>query len=172
MLWKVNPRFGQTPELSDVLNPFAIAQNATSQLIALPNSVVSSLEAIDPLATLNSAETGTENLAYNAVSGNLTQDQINAIKAQTNASIVQASGGNTELAASEQDQAASDIQSVVQSGLYTGPGNLLSDASTVGTAVTAGTTGILAWIEANTVLLLAAAAAFVIFRPDKAFSRR
>ena len=66
------------------------------------------------LAALNSVIQGGKDLVsnafgYNAPGKDLTQDQLNAIKAQTNAQILQAAAGNAALAAAAQAQASREI---------------------------------------------------------------
>jgi len=126
----------------------------------------------DFLGVLGSAVTDTENFLYNAASGNITSAQVAAVSAQGDQAIAQASGGNAALAAQQQAEWHAQLAQVVKQGYYGGWGNLLADLGVDSNAPGGvGSTGFLAWLEANWIWVFAGTAAFLIFRPDKALTR-
>jgi autotransporter adhesin len=124
----------------------------------------------DFLGTLSNATTDVENFLYNAGTGNLTASQIAEIKTNGNKSIAQAAAGNPALTQAQQSQWQQDLTSVINQGYYGGSGNILADLGLDSNASAgAGSTGIVAWLESNWAYLFVGVAAFLIFRPDKAF---
>lgn len=128
-----------------------------------------SVSDLDLLGASDTAVNDVENFLANAATGNLTASQVASINANTNAAIAQAAAGNPDLTAAEQSQWQSDLTDIVNSGTYTGSGNLLADVQAVGSGVSSGGSGVLSFIENNFLLIFGVAAAFLIFRPDKAF---
>ena len=144
--------------------------DSVSGLPSLPTSTPGGFP--DLLGIGESGVQDIENLLLNASSGNITANQVATIKAQGDASIAQAAAGDTDLTAAEQAQWHQELTDVVNSGYYGGSGNLLADLgidNSPGAPSTANPTGILGWIEQNFLLIFGVAAAFLIFRPDKAF---
>lgn len=124
----------------------------------------------DPLGALGAMETDLASLLYNAASGNVSSSEVATIKAQGDAAIAQAAGGDPDLTAAEQTQFHNELGTAVSQGYYSGAGNVLADVGLDPNAPGGvSSTGILGWLETNWYWVFGAAAAFLIFRPDKAF---
>jgi hypothetical protein len=124
----------------------------------------------DFLAILSNATTDVENFLYNAGTGNLTANQIASINANGNKAIANSGAGNAALIAAEQAQWQKDLTAVINQSYYSGAGNILADLGLDSNAPAgAGSTGVLAWLETNWPYVFVGVAAFLIFRPDKAF---
>ena len=157
----LQPRIGAAPLLVQAAFPEVYGPVDYSQ------------SSVDPLAMAGNAETAVGNVLYNGLTGNLTAAQIAAIQNSTDSAINTAAGGNAALSATEQALANQDLTATVNSGYYGGAGNVLADVQTGASGLASASSGLLAWVESNWAIVFAAAAAFVVFRPDKTlFGRR